>query len=57
MKYLLYRKEDKEQRAMSPSTPTKPIKNKSDISIGDVINNGKAKKETIRKMINPKKYV
>ena len=36
---------------------TKPQKEKSDISIGDVINNGKPQKKSFRKMINPQKYV
>jgi hypothetical protein len=35
-----------------------PQKEESDISIRDMINkNGKAKKRSIRKMINPQKYV
>jgi hypothetical protein len=36
---------------------TKPQKEKSDISIGDVINNGKSKNRSFRKMVNPQKYV
>lgn len=35
----------------------KPQKERSDISLGDVIETGKTKKMKFKNMVNPKKYV
>lgn len=67
MTFLFARKRDKQKSdgdgdgegttGECSSTKNKPQKELSDISIGDVLNNGGTKKRSFRKMINPQKYV